>query len=263
MKGYNTLYYLLFVILIMGAFASMAQNSYGQKILGGVAIAFAILFIVQFIDSVHKKKNRSIYTSIELACLFVISIIFALRIFYISFPDVEVIFGLALLTLILLYFKKMMNNFSFYRPKNNFLSFLILIFYCIIIFYFLSLGSIAFLPEFSIAIGMVAFALLIVLIIAGLMKRKILVDGENTSVLKTVTRIKDNSILILALFLLFTLYRGFTTTGILPKIYSDEFPQAYFELVNKAESGKEKPEQGKYKYQEFKENYDRFVKQSQ
>src|SRR5579871_4051085 len=117
MKGYNTLYYLLFVILIMGAFASMAQNSYGQKILGGVAIAFAILFIVQFIDSVHKKKNRSIYTSIELACLFVISIIFALRIFYISFPDVEVIFGLALLTLILLYFKKMMNNFSFYRPK--------------------------------------------------------------------------------------------------------------------------------------------------
>jgi hypothetical protein len=42
-------------------------------------------------------------------------------------------------------------------------------------------------------------------------------------------------------------------------MYTDEYPQAYFELVKQAESGKEKPVNGKYKHEEFKDMYDRFV----
>ncbi len=42
MKSYNTLYYLLTVLLIMGAFASMAQNSYGMQIISVVCIAFGL-----------------------------------------------------------------------------------------------------------------------------------------------------------------------------------------------------------------------------
>lgn len=262
MKGYNTLYYLLFVILIMGAFASMAQNSYGLKILGGVDITFGFLFLIQFINSLIKKGKKDIYSSIELACLFILALIFALRVFYINFSYVEQIFGLTSLILILLYFRKMMNNFSFFKSKNNFLSILILVFYLVIILYFISLGSITFLPQLSETAGIIAFVFLIGFMLVGLINRNFLIDGENVSAFKVVTRLKDNSILIISLFLLFTLYKGFTMTGILPKMYSDEFPQAYFELVNKTEAGKEKPVQGKYKYQEFKEKYDQFVEQS-
>ncbi|HJS55016.1 MAG TPA: hypothetical protein VJ765_10740, partial [Chitinophagaceae bacterium] len=65
---------------------------------------------------------------------------------------------------------------------------------------------------------------------------------------------------IVSFFLLFTLYFGFNRIGLLPGIYSDEYPKAYFELVNKATSKKEKPVDGKYKYEEFMEKYDQFLK---
>jgi len=67
-------------------------------------------------------------------------------------------------------------------------------------------------------------------------------------------------LLLISLFFIFFLYYGFTGIGTLPRIYSDEYPQAYFELVNNAETGKEAPVNGKYKHEEFKEKYDRFVK---
>jgi hypothetical protein len=262
MKGYNTLYYLLFVLLIMGAFASMAQNSYGLKVLGGVAIAFGILFLIQFVNSITTKEKKDVYSSMELACLFILALIFALRVFYINLSYVEVIFGVTALILVLLYFRKMMSNFSFLNPKNNFLSVLILVFYLAIMLYFISLASITFLPKLSETAGILAFAFLIGFMLAGLLNRHFLIQGENMSAFKVVSRLKDNSILIIALFLLFTLYRGFTITKILPKVYSDELPQTYFELINKAESGKENTVNGKYKYQEFKEQYDQFIEHS-
>jgi hypothetical protein len=55
---------------------------------------------------------------------------------------------------------------------------------------------------------------------------------------------------------------GLTRIGVLPSMYSDEYPQAYFKLVNKAETGKEKPVNGKYRHQEFKEKYDDFLERN-
>ena len=51
----NLYYFLLFILLIMGTFASMAQNNYGMKIIGGVAFAFALIFIVEFISVIRKN----------------------------------------------------------------------------------------------------------------------------------------------------------------------------------------------------------------
>jgi hypothetical protein len=61
------------------------------------------------------------------------------------------------------------------------------------------------------------------------------------------------------LFLISSFYIVFTSTGILPKLYSDEYPQAYFELVNKAETGDEKAVSGRYKDEDFKKMYDDFL----
>jgi hypothetical protein len=58
----------------------------------------------------------------------------------------------------------------------------------------------------------------------------------------------------------FFLYVGFNRIGVLLDIYSDEFPRAYFELVDKATSKKEKPVDGKYKHEEFMERYQRFLR---
>ena len=47
MKRDQTFFYFLFVLLVLGAFAAMAQNSYGLKILGAVAIVFGLIFLVR------------------------------------------------------------------------------------------------------------------------------------------------------------------------------------------------------------------------
>jgi len=263
MKAYNTLYYLLFVALITGALAAIAQNSYGIKILGGVSIAFAVLFLIQFVSSITQRLKKNIYSSIELGCLFILSVIFALRVFYISFYYAELIFMLASWLLIAMYFKKMIESIRNIQSKNIFLSFLICLFYLAIIFYFLSLSSINFKQQLSQTAGIIAFALLLAFAVCSLIKPDGLLDGQRTSAFKMLAEKKDNAILILSLFLLFTLYKGFTMTSMLPKIYSDEYPKQYFELVNKAESGQELPVQGKYKYQEFKQGYENFVRRSQ
>jgi len=59
---------------------------------------------------------------------------------------------------------------------------------------------------------------------------------------------------------LFSLYFGLNRVGVLPPIYSDEYPKAYFELIDQSATGKEKPVNGKYKYQEFIEKYHQFLR---
>jgi hypothetical protein len=53
---------------------------------------------------------------------------------------------------------------------------------------------------------------------------------------------------------------GLTKVDLIPRMYSDQFPQAYFELVNRAESGEERPVDGAYQHEKFKAAYDRFVR---
>jgi hypothetical protein len=87
-----------------------------------------------------------------------------------------------------------------------------------------------------------------------------LTDGADISAFRMITYFKDHSIILASLFLLFSLYFGFNKAGLIPGIYSDEFPQAYYKLVNDAASKNEKPVDGKYNYEKFKEQYDQFLK---
>jgi hypothetical protein len=258
MKNYNTIYYLLFVLLIMGGFASMAQNSYGLYILGGTAIGFALLFLYQALTILMKKASADIFQIIELSSLFVISSVFALRVFYIYFVYIEIIFGLAAFILVLIYGRKMIRSFSEFRSDNSLFSGIIFIFYFSLVLYLLSLATVPLSPRISEITGVSAFICLSIFVIASLMKNKVLINGEKMSTVKIIVKRRDNSILLICLFFLFTLYTSFTRFGLIPKLYSDEYPQAYFEMVRQAESGKELPVNGKYKYQQFKNNYDSY-----
>jgi hypothetical protein len=260
MKKFNTIYYLLFILLVMGAFASMAQNSYGLKIMGAVAFVFGLLFLIEFISALQEKGKKDIYRLIEPACLLILSVIFALRVFYIYFSFVELLFVTAGAVLVLIYTRKMILRYRNMKPKNNMLALLILIFHLSIILFLVSLLIVPFSQKISEITGVIAFILLLIFIITGLFKKDLLVAGEIVSPLKMVTHFKDHSIIIVSLFLLFSLYVGFSKAGLIPGIYSDEFPQAYYKLVDDAASKNEKPADGKYKYEKFKEQYDQFLK---
>jgi hypothetical protein len=243
----------------MGAFASMAQNGYGLIILGGVAFAIALVFLYQLKKYLDNKEKKDIGLSIELFSLFLVATILGLRVFYIHFPFIEVVFELGIVALIIVYLQNMTKYFVSFKSKSTSMSILILLFYIAIIFYFISLAFVPILAQFSGLAGVIAMVFLLLFISIALLLKNVLMDGEKVSVFKIVAGTRGNAVLLICLFSLFTLYEGFTRTGVFPRIYSDEFPQAYFEMVNKAESGKEIAVKGRYRYQDFKEKYDAYL----
>jgi uncharacterized membrane protein len=89
MSKYNTTYYLLILLLVTGAFASMAQNGYGIQMMGIVAAAFGFVFLIQFVQVLMKKGTNEPRLLTELFSLIVISTILSMRVFYIYFHYVS------------------------------------------------------------------------------------------------------------------------------------------------------------------------------
>lgn len=240
MKKYNALYYLLFILLVMGAFAAMAQNGYGMTIMGGVSVVFAGVFLAESISVLRKEGPLHVNRLAEAACLFVIAAIFGLRVFYIHFSYVEWLFGVAAMLLALLYLRKMISRYRYYIGKNRSMALLVLVFHLSIILFLVSLFMVPIAAGTSEILGIAAFILLLVFLAGALFKRELQVEGENMTAFGMVRGLKDHSIIIVSLFVLFSLYVGLNRIGLLPGIYSDEFPRAYFDLVDKATSGREK-----------------------
>jgi hypothetical protein len=259
MKKNNPIYFLLFILLVMGAFASMAQNSYGLKIMGGVAFAFGLIFLLEFITALGKKETKDVYALAELAAMILFSAIFGCRIFNIHFPYIEWLFAAAGAWLVFFYIRKLFIRYKRLVFRNRRLAWLGVIFHLSIILFLVSLILIPFASKKAEWVGMTAFALLLVFIIGAFVKRDNLVDGDKVTTIQMVTGYRDHSIVLTSLFLLFSLFAAFNKAGLIPGIYSDEFPRAYFELVDKASSGKEKPVDGKYKYELFMDKYKQFL----
>lgn len=240
----------------------MAQNSYGLKIIGGVAFAFGFLFLLQMINIIRRKEEQDPLAIPELSGLILISVFLGFRVFYFHFPFVEWLFAAAGILLTLVYLKKMVSRYQDMQSKNKLLAILLASFHLSIILFIVSLVLAPFLPVFSSLAGVAAFVIILVFIISGFLKKKLIAEGENIPVFTAVRKFKDHSIVIATLFLLFSLYVGFNKAGFIPGIYSDEFPQSYYKLVDEASSGKEKQVDGKYRHELFKEKYDKFVKEN-
>ncbi|HEX3767668.1 MAG TPA: hypothetical protein VHT72_04790 [Puia sp.] len=259
MKSYNTVYYLLTVLLIMGGFASMAQNNYGISIISAVCMAFGLIFFIQFIQALRGNEPNKTEQAVEFFVLFVLAVIFTLRTLQIYFPFIEWIFVAAALVLALNYLTRLRHWFRQINLKNKMLAGLILIAYLSIVLFCIAMVEITFKPGIARWTGGLALILVFVFLLSGLFKRHYLIDGENKSAFSIIAGFKDRLYFLLSLFIIFSLYFGLSGAGILPKLYSNKFPQAYFEMVNNAETGKEKPVNGEFRYQEFKKKYDQFV----
>jgi magnesium-transporting ATPase (P-type) len=156
----------------------------------------------------------------------------------------------------------MIQHVNGYLSKNKLLTWLIGISYMSIVFFFLAMVLMTFSPRTARYAGILALVLMTLFVLGAILRNRLLVDGERISVFVLIAGFRDRFYLLLSLFFLFSLYTGLTTSGILPKLYSDNYPQAYYELVNQAETGREKPVDGKFRYEEFKKMYDQFVQRN-
>ena len=259
MSRYNTTYYLLILLLMTGAFASMAQNGYGIKIMGGVAATFGAVFLIQGIQVVMKKGINDPMLLIELFSLTLMATILSMRTFYIYFPYVEIIFGFSGLTLILVYVRKMMIAYPTVHNQSAYLSSMVLLFYGSIILFIFSMAVTPFLPWLAEPAGIIAFGLIVIFTLYSFVKNEVLFDGEKVTAIRMATQAEHRTVVLLSIFVLFSLYIGLNKINLIPGIYSDEFPQAYFELVNNAETGEENSAYGTFTHESFKELYDEVI----
>jgi hypothetical protein len=259
MAKHLSFYYLLFVLLIMGGFSAMAQNNYGSFIMGGVAIAFSLLFLIQLISLLQNKDKIDTINFIELLTLIVIGGILAMRIFYIRFEFVEQVYALAGFSLFLVYVIKLAAFQKQVRANSSLMANYLAFFHLSLVFFTFSLASTPFIPMYAEWAGIAGFATLLAFIVIGALSKPMLIDGNRISLFRFVNRIKDRSVLLASLFILFSLYLGLTKFDIIPTMYSDEYPQAYFKMLN---AGNKELNNGKEPVSpnEFINAYDQFVK---
>lgn len=258
MNRYNTIYYLLILLLMTGAFASMAQNVYGVKIMGAVAAVFCLLFLVQAFEYVQEGKTK-FFPLIELVSLAVLAGIISLRVYYIHFLYAELLYGLAGFSLFGVYAMKLGTIFPQIRKENKFLSWMVLLFFGSLTLFVLSLTITPFFPELAEPAGIAAFVLILIFAGASLAKNDVFYQGENVNAFKIATRAEPRAVMLLSIFMLFSLYIGLNKVNLIPATYSDEYPRAYFELVNQAEAGDNGTVDGRYQHERFQDEYEAFI----
>lgn len=248
------IYFFLFMLLIMGAFAAMAQNDYGFTILGIVSFLFSFVFLFELVVRLYNRN--SLDQVLELFCLATLSFVTGWQFFYVHILGTGLIFIVTGVLLILIYLKRAIGSFKELKKTNLRLALVVLIFNASLILYFFSFTVTQVFPILIQPAEGLGFLLLLVFIFGALILKDLAIDGEKSSPLSHILKLKNHSVILMVLFFIFTMYAGLTKLNLLPKMYSSEFPPAYFELVQKAEDGSSLPQNGKYEYQEFKEMYD-------
>src|SRR5262245_46544739 len=139
MRQQGTIYYVLFVLLILGGFASMAQNDYGVVILGLVATSFSLIFLGQLIAGFIRSSKKNWLRLTELSSLTILTAVMALRVFHIHFRFIELVFGLAGIVLIAVYFRRLIQSHSKLVPNSKRAALLKALFYSSIVLYLFSM----------------------------------------------------------------------------------------------------------------------------
>jgi len=266
MKKYNTLYYFLFVLLILGAYASMAQYSYGLKICGIACLGFMGAFLVEAIRELQ-RPGLSGQSKLNVLSLFIfagVSFIYMLRNFSFDFPLSGIIMAclltILLVTTILRVIARVRESAA-HPPGSGkagwkTLSPSILYYAASIVFIlFLLLGPIFPAYENTFATtGIVLLGLSFVLAVV-LRRPGTPADEEESSGTWDYARLlPGKSVLVVVTGLLLGVLNLLGSHRIYPPLYRGTTPDGYEHLVSQGAV-----ESGALKAQEFKEQYEKFI----
>jgi hypothetical protein len=139
------------------------------------------------------------------------------------------------------------------------LGLLIAVFYLSVIMFIIFIITAMYSPMISRIAGILGFVLLVIFLVTAIVKGEFLIDGDNVSAFKWIIGAKDSSGLLISLFSVAAVYFALNSAGILPPLYVDELPQAYYKLVKEANSSNEPKAAGATRHDQFKQQYDKFV----
>ena len=249
------LYYVLLLLLVMGAFAAMALNSYGTVLMSYVALAFALVFLFELLLLLPKEEEmtKSYKTSLamELVSLSGLCLLFFLRGISAEIPySLSLRFILfALLFGVNIYHLIRAWHFASQTPfkvKGS-----IVIYFMALLLYIV--GS--YLPALGTWIAIiVALACQAAFIIFGWWKGWVLINGEETSAWKKVIQFRNKSGIQLIFFTLTSLYFILNSVHVLPPLYNGSLPNGYSKVVNQWQEDKTKTDPS-----EFEAAYKKFL----
>lgn len=259
MRRYATIYYLLFVLLVMGAFASMAQNAYGLKICGVACLGFALTFLHEIFFTSMSDDDQIVapwMVYAELICLSVIALVFVFRDFSVdfSFADVFLIFSSTFL--FLLFFYQAILQLKVARRFQSMLPYMVALYYGAVLFFVLSILSGIVLPGLTSQLALVAIVLVFIFAVLTLIFKTFRVSEEAISIWQFIRQMKNKSSIVLIASLLVSGYSLLYSVGILPSFYYGT-PRGYQQLIELSNAGDGTV--GKERPREFKERYDAFI----
>lgn len=230
---FSTYAYVLFLIIVIGTFSSIAQNEYGVKLIAFGCFCFSLIIIWRLysILTTEKPLFRRSELTMEYIAMSGIMALFGLRALRIKFASVEVLFvvlALVLCILYVMYFMKLYQIYKSSKPLTITISFL----YASVVLFFLSL-SFTFLDEtISTFIGACSFlSALIFLAWYYRVGKEVIFQEDRVNIFDSIFQYLNLSPVILSIIMLISLYMGLFKVNILPPIYTGEVPVRYLEMT--------------------------------
>jgi hypothetical protein len=255
MKKYSTVYFLLLALLLLGAFASMAQYSYGMKICGLASLGFTVAFLVE-LWSIQSGEKKRIRHSLELASLTLLSLIFTLRNFSVEWSYFNVLQTIAFTVLIFLLGYAAFAQIRALKTVREATA-IGMYYTSIVLFLFSALVGIIF-PQFPQYIILAALASLALFLVLAAIVGPVSSDRDAISTWGYLRhQLKDKSALILIACILVIGFGALHASGVLPRLYYGTYPQGYQNLI---ESGVTSSDQNKSG--EFKKRYEVFLERN-
>ncbi|HTE32043.1 MAG TPA: hypothetical protein VK666_16795 [Chryseolinea sp.] len=228
------LYYVLMLLLVMGAFASMALNAYGITLMSYVMLGFCLLFGYELAVLLPRRESmesiKKPWMGVELAALALICLVYFLKALTIQIPqESNIVFLLSfLLMAVNIYFFYRAWTLAKHSPMG--LKLALVLYFLALFMAWLAVGFFTFENTAGIP-----FTVLAILAIAGfaimVWKKKVIVNGEETNGLKLVGKLENKSTLQLVLLMLVVIYYSLSSLNILSPLYFGSLPNGYYKVV--------------------------------
>jgi hypothetical protein len=262
MKISQILQSLFLGLIFAGLSAMMAKNGYGYTLMGLSCFGLAALYFARVtwkvIEDFSGMEMKDISVISELLLLAILISLFGFRTFYIKVPFSDIIFVSVCVLLIVDYSYIATETFNIVKKEDTRLAGIISYFFSALILFLISLGSRIINPTLSAVIGTLGFLTSVPFLISLLRKKKYDYSGKSITLFQFIVASRNKAGMLFLFFMFSGAYIGLANFKIIPAIENSDKPPAYIELINQAESGKDKPVNGKYQHELYKEAMDKF-----
>ncbi|MEQ8302830.1 MAG: hypothetical protein RIB47_05520 [Cyclobacteriaceae bacterium] len=249
------LYYFLILLLVMGAFASMALNSYGTVLMSYVMLGFAGLFLFElFFILPREGEMTSLYKTSLGVELFVLSAICALYFMQGISHTFSLSSGLlfTLFTVLLA-----INCFHMIRAWKQVRNAPVKVRLSILLYFSALLLFIAsnFLEASLFVICTVlGFVSIVFFAFYGWWKGRVIINGVENSAMRKVVQFRNKSGIQLIVLALAAAYALLNSIQVLPPLYVGSLPNGYSKVVQQWQE-----DRSNVKPKEFEEAYRKFL----